>query len=174
LYMNPLRNTYHHHLLIAMNALQVMAENDLQEIQKTIDDILSIKSQMEDLAISRGYSQACKNGISTCRGECCKYHYPRDLTSVDFYLAIYNMPVVQQKGLSQLISANDKPYCPMLLDTGCFFSFEQRPIICTHAYPCFIDRSYWMAKESRSGQIKKAFASLSDMISKCTTSSPLT
>ncbi len=53
-----------------------------------------------------------------------------------------------------------KNQCPVLLKTGYFLSFEQRPVLCTNAYPCFNDRSYWIEKEKKNIQFKKAIDAL--------------
>ncbi len=42
----------------------------------------------------------------------------------------------------------------------CFLSFEQRPILCTNAYPCFNDKSYWTEKEKKNILFKKAIKAL--------------
>jgi hypothetical protein len=162
--MKSVTSAMHNHLSLAMNTSQVMSQNDLREIRKTIEGIVSVKYRMEHQAISRGYSQACKNAISTCHGECCKYHFPRNLTPVDFLIAIVDMPDRRQKALAELIAGNNKHQCPMLISTGCFFSFEQRPVVCTNAYPCFSDQAYWMEKEKNAIEFKKAFALLSTKI----------
>lgn len=133
-------------------------------VESAIAEILNIKNRMEKLAIQMGYSQACKQGIPVCRGECCIYHYPKDLTSVDFFIAIYTMSDNRQQVLLNLVLQYKGHGCPMLLETGCFFSFEQRPVICTNAYPCFAGRVYWEKKEAESVRIKKIFEILSPIV----------
>ncbi len=63
----------------------------------------------------------------------------------------------QTAELSKLILNTKNNYCPILTETGCFFSFEQRPVLCTNAYPCFNDHSYWIEKEKKNILFKKAF-----------------
>lgn len=152
-------------LRIAIITLQTLPGEKLKNARKSIVDILSVKYHMEHLAIRRGYSQACKNAIPACGGECCKYHFPRNLTPVDFFIAIHEMPGKKLSGLSELMSRSDTDYCPLLLQSGCILSFEQRPIICTNAYLCFSDRSYWMEKERKAITVQKARKSISAIIS---------
>ncbi|GBC60259.1 hypothetical protein DENIS_1210 [Desulfonema ishimotonii] len=162
--MEQIRQAMHKNLIIAMEAFQIMAEKERQAVEKIIREILAVKYHMENLAADRGYSQACRDAIPTCRGECCKWHFPENLTYVDFFIAIYNMPVEKQNELSELILDNRRHQCPVLMKNGCFFSFEQRPVACTNAYPCFNDRSYWEEKEAQSVLIRKAFRAVSEIV----------
>jgi len=84
----------------------------------------------------------------------------KNLTYVDFFIAILFMPEEQQAALAKLICNNKKNQCPALLKTGCFLSFEQRAVLCTNAYPCFNDRSYWIEKEKKNIQFKKIIDAL--------------
>jgi hypothetical protein len=128
-----------------------------------INKVVSLKQQMEALANQKGYSNACKTSIPTCKGECCKWHFPRNLNHIDFFIAIFNMSEVQQAEFSKIILNNNGNHCPVLLKNGCFLSFEQRPVLCTNAYPCFNERSYWKEKEKRNIQFKKVFDSLENL-----------
>jgi len=162
--MKYVRAAMHENLLIAMDALHELSGEKMQAVEILIREIISIKYQLETIADQKGYSQACKTYIPTCRGECCKWHFPRNLTYMDFFLAIFRMPEEQQGELAELIFNNTRNQCPVLLETGCFLSFEQRPVTCTNAYPCFHEQSYWNEKDKKNILFKKAFDSLDAIV----------
>jgi hypothetical protein len=114
-----------------------------------IKTIMTLKNEMEAFADQKGYAKACRRSIPHCRGECCKWHFPKNLNHIDFFIAIFHMTPAQQQSLVHLILSNSNEYCPILLKTGCFLSFEQRPVTCTNAYPCFNNREYWIEKEKK-------------------------
>ncbi len=158
--MQHIQSAMHENLMIAMDGFQKLSQKEMGAAELQVKEIVSLKYQMETIAAQKGYSQACKTSIPTCKGECCKWHFPRNLTHVDFFIAIFYMPEEQQAAFAQLICNNNKNQCPVLLETGCSLSFEQRPVICTNAYPCFNDRSYWIEKEKKNIQFKKAIDTL--------------
>ena len=158
--MQHIQIAMNENLMIAMDEFQKLSQKTIGIAELQVKKIISLKYQMETIAAQKGYSQSCKRSISTCKGECCKWHFPRDLTHVDFFIAIFYMSDEEQTELAQLISSNKRNQCPVLLKTGCFLSFEQRPILCTNAYPCFNDRLYWIEKEKKNIQFKKAINAL--------------
>jgi hypothetical protein len=162
--MQHIQIAMHKNLMTAMDGLQKLSQKEIGAAELQVKEIISLKYQMETIAAQKRHSQACKASIPTCRGECCKWHFPRNLTHVDFFIAIFYMPKEQQAELAKLICNNNKNQCPVLLKTGCFLSFEQRPVLCTNAYPCFNDRSYWIEKEKKNIKFKKAIEKLSRQI----------
>lgn len=158
--MQHVQAEMHENLMIAMGGLQKLSQSAMRAAELQVKEIITLKYQMETIAAQKGYSQACKASIPTCRGDCCKWHFPRNLTHVDFFIAIFHMPEEQRAALAKLICSNKKNQCPVLLKTGCFLSFEQRPVLCTNAYPCFNDRSYWIKKEKKNILFKKAIDAL--------------
>ncbi len=158
--MQHIQSVMHENLMIAIDGRQKLSQKGMGDAKLLVKEIIALKYQMETVAAQKGYSQACKASIPTCRGECCKWHFPRNLTHVDFFIAILFMPGEQQAALAKLICNNKKKQCPILLKNGCFLSFEQRPVLCTNAYPCFNDRSYWIEKEKKNIQFKKAIDAL--------------
>ena len=158
--MQHIQIEMHKNLMIAMDGFQKLSQKEMGAAELQVKEIISLKYQMETIAAQKGYAQACKISIPICRGECCKWHFPRNLTHVDFFIAIFYMPEEQQAALATLIGNNKKNQCPVLLKTGCFLSFEQRPVLCTNAYPCFNDRSYWIEKEKKNIQFKKVIDAL--------------
>ncbi len=137
-------------------------QKDLADYQ--IKKIISLKHQMETIATQKGYSNACTSSIPICKGDCCKWHFPKNLNYLDFFISIFFMPTDQVEEFAKLIFNNSKNQCPILLKSGCFLSFEQRPIACTNAYPCFADRSYWLEKEKKNILLKKAIDKLDTII----------
>lgn len=158
--MKRIQAAMHENLMIAMDAFRKLPGKKMQAAEMRIREIIFLKYQMEAITDQKGYSQACRNFIPICKGECCKWHFPGNLTHLDFFTAIFDMSEAEQATMAELILNNHKHQCPVLLETGCFLSFERRPVICTNAYPCFHDQSYWNAKERQNILFKKAFDSL--------------
>ena len=161
--MNQFQTHMHENLMIAINAFQTLSKESQQVAKKHVNEVIILKRQMESIANQKGYSTRCKTAIPICKGECCKWQFPKNLTHLDFFITIFNMPEKEQIALSNTIIQTNNDYCPVLLKYGCFLSFEQRPVICTNAYPCFNDQSYWEEKEAKSILFKKAFNSLDDL-----------
>ena len=115
--------------------------------------------------VQKGYSNACTSSIPICKGECCKWHFPKNLNYLDFFISIFSMTADQVEKFAKLIFNNRKNQCPILLESGCYLSFEQRPIACTNAYPCFADRSYWVEKEKKNILFKNVIEELEAIIS---------
>lgn len=154
----------HESFLIAMDALRQLPGKKLHTAEIRVEEIISLKYEMETFAGQKGYSQACKRYIPTCGGECCKWHFPKHLTPGDFFVAVFRMPKEEQALLTKLILNSGGDQCPLLLETGCSLSFEQRPVVCTNAYPCFNDRSYWEKKEKMNTRFVRAFDALSAIL----------
>jgi len=158
--MQHIQAVMHENLMAAIDVCQKLSQKRMEDAELKVKEIIALKYEMETIAAQKGYSQSCKASIPTCRGECCKWHFPRNLTHVDFFIAILFMPKEQRAALAKLICNNKNNQCPVLLKTGCFLSFEQRPVLCTNAYPCFNGRSYWIEKEKKNIQFKKAIDAL--------------
>ncbi len=165
--MTHFQTCMHENLIIAMNVRNTMSKESKQAAQVHVNEVISLKRQMESIADQRGFSKRCKTAIPICKGECCKWQFPKNLTHIDFFITIFNMPEEEQKTLSKIILQANTDYCPIVLKNGCFLSFEQRPVICTNAYPCFNDRSYWVEKEEKIILFKKAFDSLEELFKDC-------
>ncbi len=164
--MQPVHSKMYENLMIAMERFQKLPSKEVESAESQINEIIALKYQMEAIADQKGYSQACKASIPICNGDCCKWHFPKNLTYIDFFIAIFHMPDELQAGLAKLINSNTKNQCPVLLETGCFLSFEQRPVICTNAYPCFNDRSYWIEKEKKNILFQKAIDTLDAIVTR--------
>ena len=155
----------HGHLLTAMDALKKLSGREMRAAETWVREIVSLKYELEAVAELKGYSRACRNAIPACRGECCRWHFPVNLTRLDFFVAIFHMSEARQAALAKQIIGNRRHRCPMLLETGCFLSFEERPVPCTNAYPCFHQESYWREKEKRNVLFKRAFDALDAVVS---------
>jgi len=161
--MNHFQAHMNENLMIALKALQALSNESRQIAKKHVNEVIALKYQMESIADHKGYSTQCKTAIPICKGECCKWQFPKNLTHIDFFITIFNMPEKDQEALSKTILQTNNSYCPVLQENGCFLSFEQRPVICTNAYPCFNDQSYWNEKEIKIIEFKKNFNSIKEL-----------
>ncbi len=162
-------NTYQAAMLqnfkLAEEAFNHLSSVKKTTAQKMIHEIVSIKFKLNRIAEQKGYSKVCKQSIPVCKGECCKWQYPKNLTCIDFFISLFNLSEKQKTDLSNRLEKPETDYCPMLLKNGCYFSFEHRPISCTNAYPCFNDRSYWNEKEKHMISFSRIFKSIEDLLS---------
>lgn len=164
--MNPVQTKMHENIMIAMDQIKKLSAQEMDLVESHLSRIITLKNQMEAIAINKGYSQACRASIPICNGDCCKWHFPQKLNHIDFFIAIVHMSEDQQIKLAQQVFNNKKNQCPVLLKTGCFLSFEQRPILCTNAYPCFNGRSYWVEKEKKNTLFKIEIDSINAILKK--------
>ncbi len=162
--MQPVHSEMYENLMIAMERFQKLSSKEVESAESQINEIIALKYQMEAIADQKGYSHACKASIPICKGDCCKWHFPKNLTHIDFFIAIFHMPKQLKAELANIINNNKKNQCPVLLKTGCFLSFEQRPVLCTNAYPCFNDRSYWIEKEKKNILFQRAIDTLDAIV----------
>jgi hypothetical protein len=125
----------------------------------------SIKRSIEKRADTLGHSRACKGALPICRGACCQWHFPRALTPVDFLIPLFCLTREKRMQLTRLLSdfSNTAYQCPLLLETGCFFSFRARPIACTNAYPCVSGEKFRAFRENQRPGIKKIYNALNDL-----------
>ena len=128
----------------------VYAYRKQSEVDKTLSlaqiRVLShIKHRIELKARLMGHSKACREAIGVCKGECCRWHFPKNLTAVDFFISLHYLSPAQQIKLTRLLRPSEdiRYQCPILNSDGCFFHFEARPMVCTAAYPCFARQPYW-------------------------------
>lgn len=133
---------------------------------KRAEEVQSIKYEIGDRAEKLGYKRICRDSIPICRGECCRWHFPQNIGAVDFYLALLRL---SRKGRSSLVrklqDTENKSYqCPLLCEDGCFFSFNERPIVCTNAYPCFAEREYWELIQTKKKRIKNLYFSMEEIL----------
>ena len=132
------------HLNQALVLFRSLNAADIAMAKPTIDKILRLKIEIENHAETFGYPNCCRKSIADCRGNCCRWHFPRNLDVVDFFLSIWGLGSKRRQDLILLFKnrGDNIYYCPLLQADGCFFSFNDRPIQCTMAYPCFAQTDY--------------------------------
>ncbi len=155
--MKPVQAAMVEKLIMAMEAHKRLSGKEILSIEVNINEIIALKYKMEALAEEKGFSSACKESIPICKGECCRWHFPKKLSPVDFFIAVFQLVSQKQHQLADLMVNNQKDQCPMLQKNGCFLTFEQRPVLCTNSYPCFNDKSYWRKKEQANLKFKQLF-----------------
>lgn len=153
-------------LEIALRALAKMDPQAMATAGKLIAALRSIKTKIEERARAFGYSETCRQAIAVCAGECCRWHFPKRLSRVDFFAAVFNLPEIARVTLIEQVRASgDGVYqCPLLQRNGCIFSFEHRPAVCTAAYPCLAGSDYWAYKESFRKELTKLRKDLGALI----------
>lgn len=151
-----IQSAMRYNLMVALHAHKQLTPYNKNKISSIINNIITIKNNIESKARELGYSQSCQDSISLCNGECCKWHFPKNLTHLDLFIAIWDLPAQRLKELVMMLNdaENQKYQCPLLLEDGCFFSFKQRPTVCTIAYPCFTGQFYWEYQEEKLKDIK--------------------
>jgi hypothetical protein len=131
-----------------------------------LEDLFLIKTDIEARAVELGYSRNCKANITICRGQCCKWHFPENLDAVDFFVALREMESPRRSELFILLQQKEEGsfQCPMLKEDGCFFNFRQRPMVCTAAYPCFLNTSYWTFQNEKAQTIHRLKKDLTERL----------
>jgi len=152
----------------ALRALAAMNPQAAREAGNLITGIAAIKSKIEDRARALGYAEKCRRSIAVCAGECCRWHFPKHLSRVDFFAAVFTLPAADRAALtSQVRRTGDRVYqCPLLLSDGCIFSFENRPTVCTAAYPCLAGSGYWEYKERFRNELTRLRKALRKLVDK--------
>jgi len=146
----------------ALNVWGSLDENRRDMVREKVQAWNSIKSEIDQKARDLGYSCACMESIPMCKGECCKRHFPVEFDPTDFLMTISGLSQKDRESLlNQIMVSGDNKYkCPILLENGCFLSFETRPMACTNAFPCFMEREYWEYKEIKKNQAKAIYKSI--------------
>ncbi len=131
-----------------------------------ISELRAIKKQIEIRAATLGYAERCRQAIPVCGGECCRWHFPKALTAVDFFVAVFDMTALERQMLTEQIANpdNEQYQCPLLRKDGCIFAFRSRPIVCTSAFPCLAGTEYWQYKERFRKGIKILYAALGRLV----------
>jgi hypothetical protein len=108
-----------------------------------VNEVNHIRRQIYEKALGCGYVKQCIDSISVCKGECCKWHFPKNLNRLDLFITLCSITVAEQNALADQLALNNGKYqCPVLRKNGCLLSFDNRPLICSNAYPCFAGASY--------------------------------
>ena len=141
--MKHIQAAMHENLMAAIDGYQNLSKKGMGDAELQVKEIIVLKYQMETIADQKGYSQACKASIPKCRGECCKWHFPKNLNRLDLFITLCSITVAEQNALADQLALNNGKYqCPVLRKNGCLLSFDNRPLSCSNAYPCFAGASY--------------------------------
>ena len=155
-------------LATALRVCKDMGPADTAEAEQLIAALGAIKRHVEDRAALRGYSERCRQAIVVCRGECCRWHFPKTINRIDFFIAIFGMTDTEKEAVvKQVQPVGGQAYrCPLLREDGCNFSFANRPVVCTSAFPCMAGSDYWQYKEGFREDIDAIRAALDRLIDK--------
>ena len=166
--MAKIREAMTRELDMALLALEKMEPSAVDAAAQLISDLGSIKQQIEGRAESHGYSKRCREAIAVCRGECCRWHFPKTINRIDFLIAVFGMTDTEKEAVvKQVQPVGGQAYrCPLLREDGCNFSFANRPVVCTSAFPCMAGSDYWQYKEGFREDIDAIRAALDRLIDK--------
>ena len=118
-------------------------EKDRAKALGAVNEVNHIRHQIYEKALGFGYVKQCIDSIPVCKGECCKWHFPKNLSRLDLFITICSITVAEQTALADQLALNNGKYqCPVLRKNGCLLSFDSRPIACSNAYPCFAGESF--------------------------------
>jgi hypothetical protein len=150
----------------ALYARRVLGKVHRVQSLSLINEWKEIVARIEARAVELGYSEACKTHIPICRGECCKWHFPEKLYDVHFFVSLNGMTPYETECLIRMLSdeVNETYQCPMLLKEGCFFSFENRPVLCSAAYPCFAENVYWRYLENKKIRLGEIYQNIENLL----------
>lgn len=153
-------------LKVAIRARRKMEPAVVTEAARLVADLGAVKRQIENQAALLGYSKRCRAAIAVCKGECCRWHFPKTINRVDFFIAVFRLaPDLRSALVEQVRPTDDRGYqCPLLRKDGCIFSFENRPVVCTSAFPCLAGTVYWQYKESFRKEIDAIRTALGNLI----------
>jgi hypothetical protein len=131
-----------------------------------IRELHRIKHRIASKASHLGFPKACRESIPVCGGECCRWHFPKKLSVVDFFISLHYLSQTQRNQLDQKLGTDEniRYQCPLLNSDGCIFHFDARPLVCTVAYPCFTRQSYWEYYAKWQKDLLAARQGLSDII----------
>lgn len=164
-----IRRAMSRELVMALRVCENLGSADAAEAEQLIAQLGAIKRHVEDRAASLGYSERCREAIAVCGGECCRWHFPKTINRIDFFLAVFGMTDTEKEAVvKQVQPTDDQAYhCPLLCEDGCIFSFANRPVVCTSAFPCMAGSDYWQYKESFRKEIDNFRAALDRLIDRC-------
>lgn len=139
-------------LTVAIRMYNQLNENDMAVALKAVTKINRIRYQVYEKAMKLGYVKKCIASIPVCKGECCRWHFPKKLSVPDLFITVCGSSSTELAVLEdQIIFDNGKYQCPVLGENGCLLSFDNRPLVCSNAYPCFSGEVYhnYLAKKRK-------------------------
>ncbi len=166
--MREIRRNMYESLDKASNVDARLRGKDRIDVLEKVDEIRSIRYHVAGRAQELGYARLCRESIPVCNGECCRWHFPKGLDYVDFLVVICGLGGEERKSLARQITASEKReyQCPVLGENGCSLSFENRPIVCATAYPCFVGPSYWSFLAEKRKRIGTLYVELKRILEK--------
>jgi hypothetical protein len=158
--------TLRREFISALRVWEQLTPNDAARAPRVVVDLRRIRSHIHRFAQHLGYTRACEEALPSCTGECCKQHFPRDITLVDLFVAVCGRAREEAEALSPRIggAGGRAPGCPLLGEHGCLFAFEDRPIVCASAYPCFATRQYWEFLQTEKPRIDALYGKLQSLL----------
>jgi hypothetical protein len=167
------KKAYQKHLCNVLNAAiriyNQLNENDMAVALKAVTKINRIRYQIREKAAELDYVNKCINSIGVCNGECCKWHFPKNLGLPDLFVTVCGSSSTELAVLkAQIVFDNGKYQCPVLRENGCLLSFDNRPIACSNAYPCFSGELYHNYLERKKKEIDVQYILLNKLFQKWT------
>jgi hypothetical protein len=156
-------------LTAAISIYNRLDENDMSFALKAVTKINRIRYQVYEKAMELGYVKKCITSISVCKGECCKWHFPKKLRFPDFFITVCGSSSKELTALKdQILFDNGKYQCPVLRENGCLLSFDSRPLACSNAYPCFSGELYHNFLERKRKEVDAQYLLLNEIYQKWT------
>lgn len=152
-------------LIAAIRSFGLLGGNDRALALKRVNNINRIRYRIYEKAVELGYVKKCKDSIPVCKGECCKWHFPKDLSRLDFFVTVCSISSEKQNTLVDQLLFNTGQYqCPLLREDGCLLSFGRRPLVCSSAYPCFAGDAYHAFLEKQRKETVSQFLILKEAL----------
>ncbi len=156
-------------LKAAISIYNNLNENDIIFALEAVNKINRIRCQIYEKAMELDYVKKCIDSIPVCKGECCKWHFPKNLTYTDLFITVCGSSSKELTALKdQIVFDNGKYQCPLLRENGCFLSFYSRPLACSNAYPCFSGDLYHDYLEKHRKKINAQYIFLNEVFKKWT------
>lgn len=132
---------------------------------EAVNKLNRIRRQLYEKALELGYVAKCKDSIIVCKGECCKWHFPKNLNCRDLFVMVCSVSADKQSILADQMTFNNEKYqCPLLLENGCLLPFDSRPLVCSNAYPCFSKDLYHKFLEKQKKRIDVQYRFLDNLL----------
>jgi hypothetical protein len=141
--MTDCRELWIEKLKAAICIYDQLNEKDSARALGVVNEVNRVRHRIYEKALGFGYVKQCIDSIPVCKGECCKWHFPKNLSRLDLFITVCSITVAEQTALADQLALNNGEYqCPVLRKSGCLLSFRSRPLVCSNAYPCFAGASY--------------------------------
>jgi hypothetical protein len=149
-------------MTLGMEAL--LRGNERLRAQAAVKTVNDVRARLYQKAGELGYVDACVRSIPDCKGDCCKWHFPKNLTCIDLFITICGISPEERSALGDRLDSGRGRYeCPFLNPDGCLFSFETRPMVCSNAYPCFAGDTYHHFLEHQRKVLEVPYRLLNDL-----------